>query len=42
LPHTRAVVWWLPGFGDGVVIDEPANLRDELAGIARRMATAYN
>ena len=41
VPHTRALVWWLLGFGDGVVIQEPADLRDELAGIARRMAAAY-
>ena len=41
VPHTRALVWWLLGFGDGVVIQEPAGLRAELAGIARRMAAAY-
>jgi predicted DNA-binding transcriptional regulator YafY len=41
VPNTRALVWWLLGFGDGVVIQEPASLRDELAGIAHRMAAAY-
>ncbi|MFN3788818.1 helix-turn-helix transcriptional regulator [Massilia sp.] len=41
VPHTRALLWWLLGFGDGVVIEEPADLREELAGIARRMAAAY-
>ncbi|MFC3458169.1 helix-turn-helix transcriptional regulator [Massilia haematophila] len=41
VPNTRALVWWLLGFGDGVVIQEPASLREELAGIARRMAAAY-
>jgi predicted DNA-binding transcriptional regulator YafY len=41
VPNTRSLVWWLLGFGDGVVIHEPASLRDELAGIARRMAAAY-
>jgi predicted DNA-binding transcriptional regulator YafY len=41
VPSTRALVWWLLGFGDGVVIEEPASLREELAGIARRMAAAY-
>jgi len=41
VPHTRALVWWLLGFGDGVVIQEPASLREELAGIARRMHAAY-
>ncbi|TQK03460.1 YafY family protein [Herbaspirillum sp. SJZ107] len=41
VPNTRALVWWLLGFGDGVVIEEPASLRDELAGIAQRMAAAY-
>jgi predicted DNA-binding transcriptional regulator YafY len=41
VPNTRALVWWLLGFGDGVVIEEPESLREELAGIARRMAAAY-
>jgi predicted DNA-binding transcriptional regulator YafY len=41
VPNTRSLVWWLLGFGDGVVIQEPAELRDELAGIAKRMAAAY-
>jgi predicted DNA-binding transcriptional regulator YafY len=41
VPNTRSLVWWLLGFGDGVVIQEPAELRDELAGIAVRMAAAY-
>lgn len=41
VPHTRALVWWLLGFGDGVVVQEPAELRAELAGIAQRMAMAY-
>lgn len=41
IPHTRALVWWLLGFGDGVVVLEPARLRDELAGIAERMTLAY-
>jgi predicted DNA-binding transcriptional regulator YafY len=41
VPNTRALVWWLLGFGDGVVVQEPASLRDELAGIALRMAAAY-
>ena len=41
VPQTRALVWWLLGFGDGVVIHEPAELREELAGIATRMAAAY-
>ena len=41
VPNTRALVWWLLGFGDGVVIEEPASLRAELAGIAHRMAAAY-
>lgn len=41
VPNTRALVWWLLGFGDGVVVVEPAALRAELAGIAARMAAAY-
>ena len=41
VPNTRELVWWLLGFGDGVVIQQPAGLREELAGIAQRMAAAY-
>ena len=41
VPNTRALVWWLLGFGDGVVIEEPVALRAELAGIAQRMVAAY-
>lgn len=41
VPNTRALVWWLLGFGDGVVVLEPAALRKEVAGIAMRMAAAY-
>lgn len=41
VPHTRALVWWLLGFGDAVVVREPAALREELAGIAERMVRAY-
>jgi len=41
VPHTRSLVWWLLGFGDGVVVEEPAALRHEMAGIATRMAQAY-
>jgi predicted DNA-binding transcriptional regulator YafY len=41
VPNTRSLVWWLLGFGDGVVIQEPASLREEMAGVARRMAAAY-
>jgi predicted DNA-binding transcriptional regulator YafY len=41
VPNTRSLVWWLLGFGDGVVIQEPASLREEVACIAHRMAAAY-
>jgi predicted DNA-binding transcriptional regulator YafY len=41
VPLTRALVWWLLGFGDGVVVQEPAALRDEIANVAMRMAEAY-
>lgn len=41
VPNTRSLVWWLLGFGDGVVIEEPASLRQEMADIAARMAQAY-
>lgn len=42
VPNTRALVWWLLGFGDGVVVQEPTALREEIAGIAGRMALAYS
>lgn len=41
VPNTRALVWWLLGFGDGVVVQEPAALRAELANTVARMAAAY-
>lgn len=41
VPVTRVLLWWLLGFGDGVVVQEPAALREEIAGIAMRMAEAY-
>lgn len=41
VPNTRSLVWWLLGFGDGVVVHEPEVLREELAGIAARMAVSY-
>ena len=41
VPNTRALLWWLLGFGDGVMVLEPAELRDEIAGMARNMAAAY-
>lgn len=41
VPNTRALIWWLLGFGDGVVVQEPAALREELASIVGRMAQSY-
>ena len=41
VPHTRALVFWLLGFGDGVTVLEPAGLREEIKAIAGRMAAAY-
>lgn len=41
VPHTRALVWWLLGFGDNVVVVEPAELRDEIRQTAHRMVAAY-
>lgn len=41
VPNTRALVWWLLGFGDGVVVLEPAALRQELSGIVARMSQSY-
>ena len=38
---TRALVWWLLGFGDGVVVHAPVELRDDMQAIAARMAAAY-
>lgn len=41
VPNTRALVWWLLGFGDGVEVVGPAELRAEMAGIATGMAALY-
>jgi predicted DNA-binding transcriptional regulator YafY len=41
VPNTRSLVWWLLGFGDGVEVREPVDLRREIAGIAARVAAAY-
>lgn len=41
VPRTRALAWWLLGFGDGVVVQEPADLREEMRQTALRMAAAY-
>jgi len=38
---TNELRWWLLGFGSGVEIIEPANLREEFKQIAIKMATAY-
>jgi predicted DNA-binding transcriptional regulator YafY len=41
VPNTRALVWWLLGFGDGVEVLEPAALREEMAATVGRMAAVY-
>lgn len=41
VPHTRALVWWLLGFGDAVEVVAPPALRLELAETAARMAAIY-
>jgi predicted DNA-binding transcriptional regulator YafY len=38
---TRSLVWWLLGFGDGVVVQEPLELREEIRDTVARMAVAY-
>lgn len=38
---TRSLVWWLLGFGDGVTVHEPAELRAEIRDTAARMLEAY-
>lgn len=38
---TRSLVWWLLGFGDGVTVHEPAELRAEIRETATRMVAAY-
>lgn len=38
---TRSLVWWLLGFGDGVVVQEPVELREEIKATVARMAVAY-
>ncbi len=34
--------WWLMGFGDGVEVLEPQNLRVEFAEIAENMKNLYD
>ncbi|MBB3223456.1 helix-turn-helix transcriptional regulator [Pseudoduganella umbonata] len=41
VPNTRALLWWLLGFGDGVEVLEPVELREEIAGMVRNMARLY-
>lgn len=41
VPHTRELVWWLLAFGDGVTVQQPDDLRTEIAAITARMAAAY-
>lgn len=41
VPNTRSLVWWLLGFGDGVEVVGPVELRAEMAGIATGMAALY-
>lgn len=41
VPLTKALVWWLLGFGDGVVVQGPDSLREEMSSIAMRMAQSY-
>lgn len=41
VPNTRALMWWLLGFGDGVVVQQPAALRQEMSTIIARMSDAY-
>lgn len=41
VPSTRALLWWLLGFGDGVVVLDPTVLGEEIAGMARNMIAAY-
>jgi predicted DNA-binding transcriptional regulator YafY len=39
---TRTLVYWLTGFGAGVVVHAPAQLRAEMKQIAQEMAKVYN
>lgn len=39
---TRTLVFWLTGFGPGVVVHEPVQLRAEMKEIASGMAAAYS
>jgi predicted DNA-binding transcriptional regulator YafY len=41
VPNTRALLWWLLGFGDGVVVHEPVALRKEIAEMVRNLAVQY-
>jgi predicted DNA-binding transcriptional regulator YafY len=41
VPNTRGLLWWLLGFGDGVEVCEPTELREEIARKAKNMAAMY-
>lgn len=41
VPNTKELQWWLLGFGDGVEVLAPAELRTEMRLVAGRMASAY-
>lgn len=38
---TAELRWWLCGYGDGVTIIGPSNLRNEFRGMSQRMSQAY-
>lgn len=41
VPDTGELRWWLLGFGDGVEVLGPEELRKEFAAIAQAMADTY-
>jgi predicted DNA-binding transcriptional regulator YafY len=41
VPSTKTLLWWLLGFGDGVEVRAPADLRAQIAATIEKMALAY-
>ena len=39
--ETRQLVWWLLGFGDGVEVLAPQELREQIIGKVKRLADRY-
>lgn len=41
VPLNERLIWWLMGYGENVVVEQPNNLRDEVAERIKKAAKAY-